>query len=163
MDTTTGNKETTMTINDAENNLIAASNALQAESAGADPRAHDAAKARLLDAAIAYARAQLSSPRRVVYNGCYGGFGLSEEAIRRLAARGLYVDRHGIIEGSGGEVYVSRHDPRLVAVVEELGEAADGSCARLKVGKVTGPYRIAEHLHGHETLLAFDMVDVEVL
>lgn len=59
-------------------------------------------------------------------------------------------------------MYVSRHDPRLVAVVDELGEAADGSCARLKVGKVTGPYRIAEH-DGKENLFAFDMVDVELL
>jgi hypothetical protein len=40
---------------------------------------------------------------------------------------------------------VSRHDPILVQVVEELGEKANGSCARLAIEEVSGPYRIDEY------------------
>jgi hypothetical protein len=40
---------------------------------------------------------------------------------------------------------VSRHDPILVQVVEELGEKADGMCAKLSIAEVSGPYRIDEY------------------
>jgi hypothetical protein len=40
---------------------------------------------------------------------------------------------------------VSRHDPILVQVVEELGEKADGMCAKLAIDEVSGPYRIDEY------------------
>jgi hypothetical protein len=40
---------------------------------------------------------------------------------------------------------VSRHDPILVQVVEELGEKANGSYAKLAIAEVSGPYRIDEY------------------
>jgi hypothetical protein len=42
---------------------------------------------------------------------------------------------------------IERHDPDLIAVVEELGEAADGSCSKLKVVEVPDgvEYEIEEY------------------
>ena len=152
-----------MTINDAEEQPHRREQRSPGRDASADPRAHDAAKARLLDAAIAYARAQLSSPRRVVYNGCYGGFGLSEEAIRRpRRARSVRrPSRHYRGQRRRGV----RLAPRSAARRSRRGARRGGRrlvCAP-QGREGDGPYRIAEHLTGIETLLAFDMVDVEVL
>ena len=62
---------------------------------------------------------------RVVINTCYGGFSLSERAQKRF-------------EEYSGEVIKQefsdfRASPHLVRVVEELGDAANGTCARLQV------------------------------
>jgi hypothetical protein len=40
---------------------------------------------------------------------------------------------------------ISRHDPILVQVVEELGDKANGMCAKLAIAEVSGPYRIDEY------------------
>jgi hypothetical protein len=40
---------------------------------------------------------------------------------------------------------VDRHDPVLVQVVEELGDKANGRCAKLRIAEVSGPYRIDEY------------------
>ena len=40
---------------------------------------------------------------------------------------------------------VDRHDPVLVQVVEELGDKANGQCAKLRIAEVSGPYRIDEY------------------
>ena len=53
---------------------------------------------------------------------------------------------------------VARHDPILVQVVEELGEKADGMCARLAITEVSGPYRIDEY-DGLETVVEPDGYD----
>ena len=62
---------------------------------------------------------------KVVINICYGGFGLSEEAIER------YKELSG--KSRVYEYEMERNDPCLVQVVEELGAAADGFSAKLKV------------------------------
>jgi hypothetical protein len=53
---------------------------------------------------------------------------------------------------------VSRHDPILVQVVEELGDKANGSCAKLAIEEVSGPYRIDEY-DGYETVKEPDGYD----
>jgi hypothetical protein len=40
---------------------------------------------------------------------------------------------------------ISRHDPILVQVVEELGGKANGDCAKLAIAEISGPYRIDEY------------------
>ena len=40
---------------------------------------------------------------------------------------------------------IVRHDSILVQVVEELGEKANGMCAKLAIEEVSGPYRIDEY------------------
>ena len=67
---------------------------------------------------------------KVVINRRHGGFGLSSRASReycRLAA---------ISENDFDDYRVARDDPNLVAVVEQLGQAADGDCAQLKIVEV---------------------------
>lgn len=98
---------------------------------------------------------------KVVYNACFGGFSLSRKAAERLAELGYEEAATAIEEQSKqksffGEQYsfydLPRHDSRLVQVVEELGEAASGNFAELKVAKIKGlRYRIDEY-DGNESV-----------
>jgi hypothetical protein len=76
---------------------------------------------------------------KVVANGCFGGFGLSDEAIRLYGERTDNTDFY--------DMDLDRDDPVLVAVVEELGYAANGDCASLYIVEVpTGArWRIDEY------------------
>ena len=53
---------------------------------------------------------------------------------------------------------VVRHDPALVQVVEELGDKANGECAKLRIKEVDGPYRIDEY-DGYESVETPDGYD----
>jgi hypothetical protein len=64
--------------------------------------------------------------KKVVINKCFGGFGLSKEALSLLG-----VENYGPYEADA-----MRTDSLLVEVVEELGERASGEYARLKVVKI---------------------------
>ena len=89
---------------------------------------------------------------KVVINACHGGFGLSDDAVERYAQlKGINLGpRQKSSFGIGGshwyldgieddEHYFSsysiegRSDPALVKVVEEMGEAANGWAAKLKI------------------------------
>lgn len=98
---------------------------------------------------------------RVVINTCFGGFRLSEEAYEKLIEYGVplrdYVEEKrdpvthlfvpdpsndGEVILRGGSVFSkywdtwtrdNRTHPLVVQVVEELGERANGPCARLKI------------------------------
>lgn len=77
---------------------------------------------------------------KVVINKCYGGFGLSKEATELIAKEkgvqlGKWNDSFKFYEGFG-EYDIPRNDPVLINVVETLGEAADGSCAELRVVEI---------------------------
>jgi hypothetical protein len=80
---------------------------------------------------------------KVVYNACYGGFSLSEAA----RCRGQEIS--GNPKWGDHPFYddIKRHDPVLVQVVEELGEAANGPCAILDVVDLPSgtKYRIDEY------------------
>ena len=62
--------------------------------------------------------------KKVVLNNCYGGFGLSDKALELIAKRKNTTDR--ISHWS-----LQRDDKDLIAVVEELGTAAEGRCSEL--------------------------------
>jgi hypothetical protein len=88
---------------------------------------------------------------KVVINKCYGGFSLSEKAIRRGRELGAQWAVDCTLKGEkypSGEVNdwsmdmyhpsyddkpSFRADPLLIQVVQELGAEADGSCAELQV------------------------------
>ena len=83
---------------------------------------------------------------KVLYNSKYGGFGISEKAVRRLRELG-YKEAFDIIlpeetklQKTRGRFihenyYVySRTDPLLVRVIEELGEEANGKYSNIKIG-----------------------------
>ena len=66
--------------------------------------------------------------KKIVINTCYGGFGLSDEAILRIRAAK---------EATGEAIWVNeraiRSDPVVIKVVEDMGTSADGYSAELKV------------------------------
>ena len=57
---------------------------------------------------------------KICINTCFGGFGLSEEALQMLGFETRYP-------------WISRTDSRLIEVVNTLGEAANGYSARLAI------------------------------
>ena len=65
---------------------------------------------------------------KIVINTCYGGFGLSKEALA------LYNERSGTVITYEGNV--ERNDSTLVEIVEQLGDAANASFAKLKVVEI---------------------------
>ena len=73
---------------------------------------------------------------KVVINNCFGGFGFSDAAKHELCDAGLDVEER-----------FSRHDPRLVEVVERLGDDANSKYASLKVVDLEGEtqYFITEY------------------
>jgi len=85
---------------------------------------------------------------KIVINNCYGGFGLSKEAVLRYAElRGIsletrkskYCGMNYYISGEEGdaaffdEYEIPRTDPALIQVVKELGKKANGQYAALRV------------------------------
>lgn len=93
---------------------------------------------------------------KIVLNKCYGGFSLSEKAVLRLVELGNKVALAGfekqneyiengklsLISDCCREIY--RHDPDLIKVVEELGDEANGPCAKLQIEDIPG-YEIHEY------------------
>lgn len=85
---------------------------------------------------------------KVVYNACYGGYGISEQGAEWLLANGASPEKVRIHHDEWGYVAcdLERHDPLLVRMVEELGEQANGSHAQLRVLTMEQPlYRIREY------------------
>ena len=95
---------------------------------------------------------------KIVYNGCYGGFGLSDEAEIR------YRELTDNINNEDFDVYdIDRADPILVQVVEELGKKANGNHADLFIAQlpVGTHYRIDEY-DGIETVMTIDSYEWKV-
>ena len=122
---------------------------------------------------------------KVVINSCFGGFGLSHEAVMEWARRKgfpLYAfiefeshfvpykpgDRVMLIHYSKSaltkegkyrkedyflESGIERTDPDLVAVVEELGDSANGDCANLEIVEIPdGVEWTIEEYDGYESI-----------
>lgn len=103
--------------------------------------------------------------RKIVINVFYGGFSLSDAAVRRLRELGCEAAWREVLvgevlpDGSIEEVNwgylrkIQRDDPLLVRVVEELGELASGRVACLRVVEIPADVEwvISEH-DGMETV-----------
>ena len=87
---------------------------------------------------------------KIVINRCFGGFGLSDEAVRlygQLAGLNLvegpteygqtYFYTDSISDENFFSYYeIARDDGFLIEVVETLGEAASGNCSKLSVVEI---------------------------
>lgn len=98
---------------------------------------------------------------KIVINSCYGGFSLSHEAVLAYAKRKgitLYfenelnflthyytipIKEYNALQDDEEQNkhyfscrYIERNDPDLVAVVEELGNKANGSHAELRIVEI---------------------------
>jgi hypothetical protein len=137
---------------------------------------------------------------KVVYNNCYGGFGLSKEACQRywdIKGQQVWIEqdpgyisldmftvwlvspeerikhkstkeffamsmdeRTAYNEATSEQTWyymnVSRHDPALIQVVEELGKKANGDFANLQIDEVRGSYRIDEYDGSERVMTAPD-------
>ena len=84
---------------------------------------------------------ELKGIQRIVINNCYGGFGLSERAQRE------YLKLAGVEQDYYSDSSIARDDPYLVKIVRELGMAANGPHANLKIVEVPGDveWDIAEY------------------
>lgn len=111
---------------------------------------------------------------KIVYNACYGGFSLSHEAVMLYAElAGLELSWitkwslnhyfHGDCTGMTldqayehlrdfSPLKLDRHDPVLVQTVEELGKAANGSCAELRVFETQSNQYMIEEYDGNEAV-----------
>lgn len=67
---------------------------------------------------------------KIVVNRCWGGFSLSQEACEAL---GLEWDGYGYFHRYNDK---DRADPKLVEVVERLGDRANGAHASLRVVEI---------------------------
>ena len=85
---------------------------------------------------------------KIVYNACYGGFGLSGYGFARYKELGGTCDY---------DRDIPRTDPLLVQVVDELGEEADSGFSKLcMIALPAGTkYRIEEY-DGFETVMTFE-------
>ena len=86
---------------------------------------------------------------KIVINKCFGGFGLSQEAVLLYGKKkGINIikdkkksnslaSHYYIDEIKNGNYFsdrdIKRNDPALVEVVNELGEKADGAYSELKI------------------------------
>ena len=85
---------------------------------------------------------------KIVYNACFGGFGLSDEAWERYRELG----------GKDTSRYdINRADPALVQVVEELDDEANTRFSDLRITElpVGTKYRIDEY-DGNESVCTID-------
>ena len=93
---------------------------------------------------------------KVAFNTCYGGFSLSDKAVSMLnEMKGLKGEDK--LDGYSycyvGPNYPLRHDPDLIRVIEQLGEQANGACARIQIRQINGVRYIIEGYDGIETVL----------
>jgi hypothetical protein len=112
--------------------------------------------------------------KKVVINSCYGGFSLSEKAfVEYLKRKGINcvteVNEFGWVDfyknSISDENYIShydyvspsnlitREDPDLIAIIEEIGEESFGMFASLKIVEIPDDveYEITEY-DGLETI-----------
>jgi len=65
--------------------------------------------------------------KKIVINGCYGGYSLSKAAYEALCIEW---------DDFGHAFEEQRDSPKLVEVVEKLGALASGSCAKLYIVEI---------------------------
>jgi hypothetical protein len=97
---------------------------------------------------------------KIVFNACYGGFGLSDKAVARYwEIKGLPVHDAFTIS----DIEEDRADPVLVQVVEELGEEVNSWSSKLVIRELPAGtlYRIDEY-DGMESVMTQDDYDWSV-
>jgi len=119
---------------------------------------------------------------KIVYNGCFGGFSLSDAAIRRyLEIKGVpFIEEDSeypsfrqvrfrtstSVMGDGNffnDWDIERTDPVLAQVVEELGKAASGYCADLCIRELeSGTRYLLREYDGSEWIETEDEMEWSV-
>lgn len=108
---------------------------------------------------------------KVAINRCWGGFGLSDQAFEKLLERKGITFRCEENEsrlmgntyyetgraGGGADYYITdyeyyenRSDPDLIAVIEEMGDAANGWAAKIAIVEI--PDDVEWHIGDYDGL-----------
>jgi hypothetical protein len=83
--------------------------------------------------------------RRIVINDCFGGYGLSEDALEEYKRMACIDDPEFTDQD------IDRDDTYLVRLVEEWGERAEDSFAQLKIVDIPADVDwIIQEYDGHE-------------
>ena len=99
---------------------------------------------------------------KVVINTCYGGFGISLEATKRMAGNGCEDAQHMLNKHKNSnnadsnfyeQYYGPRHNPHLVEAVEALGYKSWYEDAQLAVMAVEGDRYIIRVYDGFEEVV----------
>lgn len=116
---------------------------------------------------------------KIIYNDCYGGYTLSDNAIDWLSEHGSESTKNFIaqkrIEAKEKEDFSSasqdsidnakfyvmdavrsflkRHDPDLVAVVEALGKEVNGTFSELAIAEIYEDKYFIDEYDGRETVV----------
>lgn len=105
---------------------------------------------------------------KIAYNNCYGGFSLSVKASERIAELKGDILTEDDFRKLGSRYchkynYISRTDPHLIQVIEELGDEANGMCAKLRIEELSKGtlYRIDEY-DGNESIRTQDCYEWSV-
>lgn len=108
-----------------------------------------------------------TSTTKVALNKCYGGFGVSKKAAVKIMDK--VINRIGYnplskikkfennINSEDNKAcfiscYLQRHDPALIEVIEEMGEAANGDCALLEIEEINSKCYKIEEYDGYENI-----------
>ena len=95
---------------------------------------------------------------KVVYNTCFGGFGISKACAEFMADRGS-SEAMELLDVDDGEFYgyldaTPRHDAILIMAVEHLGtRKASGSSAELKVHELKSDRYYIDEYDGSESVV----------
>lgn len=94
---------------------------------------------------------------KVVYNACYGGFGLSEKACLLIAERkGFTLEPGTTWRYHDGLYNIDRHDKDLVEVVEALGKKASGPYSKLEIYETDCAFYRIDEYDGYEEVFTHD-------
>jgi hypothetical protein len=108
---------------------------------------------------------------KIVYNACFGGFGLSERAMVRYAElkgwtykpedyQGYFVDEKGVRQNRWD---LDRVDPLLAQVVEELGDGVNTRFSNLRIRDLPpGTRYIITEYDGNEGVVTIDEHDWDI-
>lgn len=86
---------------------------------------------------------------KIAINKCYGGFSISKKCLDRMIELGYVEEKPSIKDDTDRLYYASqdRTNPLMIQAIEELGEAANGQYAKIKIVEIPDKvqYEISEY------------------
>lgn len=74
---------------------------------------------------------------KIMFNNCFGGFSLSDQAVAMYKAKKGIPDHEALAYASDE---FPRHDEDMIAIVEALGPEASGQCSEIRIAKIPAKF-----------------------
>ena len=81
----------------------------------------------------------------ILYNGCYGGWGISDKAVELYKLRNVNCNNFD-------DEDLCRNDPILIQIYNELGKEFNGEYAKIKIKKIPKKYKNYYYIHEYDGL-----------